>query len=230
METDVKHPGWCGAERATIGAAEMTAVLKALVWISALLTFVDNFSFLNVVLFTDRIDIIDIIEGRKVESSHPWLVSTKFFHTWVSCRLRFSFQHVPSHTGLKWNDVADEDAKSLLDSEPAPGLNLDLVHASLGQFTGTTPTMEVADYLSGVERKRMASLVLLDQAVPATFQSSCRVRRKQQRQSCTRTSLTWATAYVLTLNPETRHPRAGGLASLRDLPPFRHSSVRRALT
>ena len=45
METDVKHLGWCGAERATIGAAEMTAVLKALVWISALLTFVDNFTF-----------------------------------------------------------------------------------------------------------------------------------------------------------------------------------------
>ena len=58
----------------------------------------------------------------------------------------------------------------------------------------------------------MASLVLLDQAVPDTFQSSCRVRRKQQRQSCTRTSLTWATANFLTLNPaETRHPRAGGL-------------------
>ena len=43
VETDVEHPEWCGAERATIGAAEMTAVLKALVWISALLTFVDNF-------------------------------------------------------------------------------------------------------------------------------------------------------------------------------------------
>ena len=48
--------------------------------------------------------------------------------------------------------------------------------------------------------------------MPATFQSSCRVRKKQQRQSCTRTSLTCATANVLTLNPaETRHPRAGGL-------------------
>ena len=134
------------------------------------------------------------------------------FSRGVSCRLRFSFQHVPSRTGLKWNDVADEDAKSLLDDEPASGLNLNLVHASLGQFTGTTPTMELADYLSGVKVKRMASLVLLDQAVPDTFQSSCRVRRKQQRQSCTRTSLTWATANVLTLNPaETRHPRAGGL-------------------
>ena len=33
VETDVEHPGWCGAERATFGAAEMTAVLKALVWI-----------------------------------------------------------------------------------------------------------------------------------------------------------------------------------------------------
>ena len=104
--------------------------------------------------FTDRLDTIDIIEGRKVESSHPWLVSiTKFFHLWVSCRLRFSFQHVPSHTGLKWNDVADEDAKSLLDGEPASGLILNLVHASLRQFTGTTPTMELADYLSGVETK-----------------------------------------------------------------------------
>ena len=92
--------------------------------------------------------------------------------------------------------MADEDAKSLLDGEPAPDLNLNLVHASLGQFTGTTPTMELADYLSGVKVKRMASLVLLDQAVPVTFQSSCRVRRKQQRQSCTRTSVTWATANV----------------------------------
>ena len=44
VETDVEHPEWCGAERATIGAAEMTAVLKALVWIFALLTFVDNSS------------------------------------------------------------------------------------------------------------------------------------------------------------------------------------------
>ena len=214
METDVKHPGWCGAERATIGAAEMTAVLKALVWISALLTFVHNFLFfLSVVFFTDRMDTIDIIEGRKVESSHPWLVSiTKFFHMWVSCRLRLSFQHVPSHTRLKWNDVVDEDAKSLLDGESAYGLNLNLVHASLGQFTGSTPTMELADYLSGVKVKRMASLVLLDQAVPDTFQSSCRVRRKQLRQSCTRTSLTWATANVLTLNlAKTRHPRASGL-------------------
>ena len=169
--------------------------------------------FKSVVFITDRMDTIDIIEGRKVESSHPWLVSiTKFFHMWVSCRLRFSFQHVPSHTGLKWNDVADEDEKSLLDGEPASGLKLNLVHAFLGQFTGTTPTMELADYFSGVKVKRMASLVLLDQAVPDTFQSSCRVRRKQQRQSCTRTSLTWATANVLTLNPaETRHPRAGGL-------------------
>ena len=138
METDVKHPGWCGAERATIGAAEMTAVFNALVWISALLTFVDDFPFLSVVFFTERMDTIDIIEGRRVESSHPWLVSiTKFFHVWVSCRLRFSFQHVPSHTGLKWNDVVD--AKSLLDGEPASGLNLNLVHASLGQFTDTTP-------------------------------------------------------------------------------------------
>ena len=119
---------------------------------------------------------------------------------------------MPSDTGLKWNDVAGEDAKSLLDGEPASGLNLNLVHASLGQYTGTTPTMELADYFSGVKVKRMASLVLLDQAVPDTFQSSCRVRRKQQRQSCTRTSLTWATANVLSLNPaETRHPRAGGL-------------------
>ena len=175
METDVKHPGWCGAERATIGAAEMTAVLKALIWISALLTFVDNFPFLSVVFFTDKVDTVDITEGRKVESSHPWLVSiTKFFHMWVSCRLRFSFQHVPSHTGLKWNDVADEDAKSLLDGEPASGLNLNLVHASFGQFTSTTPTKELADYLSGVKVKRMASLVLLDQAVPFSFQSSCR--------------------------------------------------------
>ena len=118
------------------------------------------------------------------------------------------FLHVPSHTGLKWNDVADEDAKSLLDGEPASGLNLNLVHASLGQFTGTSPTMELADYISGVKVKRMASLVLLDKAVPDTFQSSCR----GERQSCTRTSLTWATANVLTLNPaETRHPRDGGL-------------------
>ena len=73
---------------------------------------------------------------------------------------------MPSHTGLKWNDVADEDAKSLLDGEPASGLILNLVHASLGQFTGTTPTMELADYLSGVETKRMASLILLDQSDP----------------------------------------------------------------
>ena len=122
---------------------------------------------------TDRMDTVDIIEGRKVESSHPWLVSiTKFFHMWVSCRLHFSFQHVPSHSGLKWNDVVDDDAKSLLDGEPASGLNLNLVHASLGQFTGTTPTMELADFLSGVKVKRMASLVLLDQAVLDTFQSS----------------------------------------------------------
>ena len=199
-------------DRATIGAAEMTAVLKALVWISALLTFVDNFPFLNVVLFTDRIDVIDIIEGRKIDSSHPWLVSTtKFFHTWISGRLRFSFQHVPSHTGLKWNDVADEDAKSLLDRKTAPGL-LSLVHASLRQFKGTTPTMELADYLSGVETKRMASLILLDQVIPAQIPSSCRVRRKQQKQLRTRSSLTWATANVLTLHPaETRNPKAGGL-------------------
>ena len=133
-------------------------------------------------------------------------------HMWVSCRLRFSFQHVPSHTGLKWNDVADEDAKSLVDGEPASGLILNLVHASLGQFTGTTPTMELADYLSGVETKRMASLILLDQVIPAKSPSSCRVRRKQQKQLRTRNSLTWATANVLTLNPaEIRNPKAGGL-------------------
>ena len=140
------------------------------------------------------------------------LSTTKFFDTWISGRLRFSCQHVPSHTGLKWNDVADEDAKSLLDKKPAPGLDLNLVNAPLRLFTGTTPTMELADYLSGVEAKRLASLILLDQAIPAKSPSSCRVRRKQQRQSCTRTSLTWATANVLTLNPaEARHPKAGGL-------------------
>ena len=64
--------------------------------------------------------------------------SPSFFTCGFPCRLRLSFQHVPSHTGLKWNDVADEDAKSLLDGEPASGLNLNLVHASLGLFTGTT--------------------------------------------------------------------------------------------
>ena len=115
--------------------------------------FCGQFHFLSVVFFTDRMDTID--KGREGESSHPRLVSiTKFFHMWVSCRSRFSFQHVPSRTGLKWNDEADEDAKSLLDGEPASGLNLNLVHASLGQFTGTTPTMELADYLSGVKVKQ----------------------------------------------------------------------------